>query len=134
MILALRCRHCGRRDEFTLPQLLARLRELGFLRRHAEPSDELTIELAQSAIDDGRWGRCDSCGQSGLGLASSSDEADDPTIWGDARHCERCGAIIPAERLEVFPDSKNCPRCQKQMETGPGPSDHEYCPHCGSIM
>ena len=135
MALSIRCQSCRRRSDLSPAELLARLRELGFLRREGEPSPELAIELAQSAIADGRWGICPDCGSNGWGAATPAvDEADDAALWGDARHCQQCGAVIPAERLEIFPNSTHCARCQQQGER-PGAADEvEYCPRCGSIM
>jgi RNA polymerase-binding transcription factor DksA len=131
-LLSLRCLHCGRREEFSSPQLLARLRELGSLRRGDEPSTDLLLELAQAAIADGRWGSCPTCGEAGLGAAPP--EAEEDVDWGDARHCAECGAVIPAERIEIFPNSKTCAACQQKMESGAGSKDHEYCPRCGAVM
>jgi RNA polymerase-binding transcription factor DksA len=134
MALSIRCQNCGRRSNLPHTELLTRLRELGFLRREGEPSPELAIELAQSAIADGRWGTCPDCGSERWGAASSPDEVGDSADWGDARHCQQCGAVIPVERLEIFPSSTHCARCQQQREHGPAPDEVEYCPHCGSIM
>jgi RNA polymerase-binding transcription factor DksA len=134
MTLSIRCQSCGRRSDLSHSELLARLRELGFLRREGEPSPELAVELAQSAIADGRWGICPDCGSARWGAADAVDEADDAALWGDARHCQQCGAVIPAERLEVFPNSTHCARCQQQSEQGPAADEVEYCPHCGNIM
>lgn len=131
MALSIRCQNCGRQSDLSLADLLARLRELGFLRREVEPPLELTIELAQSAIAEGRWGNCPDCGQGHWG--TSEPETDDADEWGDARHCQQCGAVLPAERLEVFPNSTLCARCQQQSESGTA-EELEYCPHCGSIM
>jgi RNA polymerase-binding transcription factor DksA len=134
MAISIRCQNCGRRSNLSVPELLARLRELGFLRREGEPSTELAVELAQSAIADGRWGICPDCGSNGWGAAEAVDEADDAALWGDARHCQQCGAVIPAERLEVFPNATHCARCQQQGERQASADEVEYCPRCGSIM
>lgn len=137
MALTIRCQQCGRRIGASIPELIAKLRELGFLRREGEPSPELAVELAQSAIADGRWGSCPDCGRSRFGAAAADeayDEANDPALWGDARHCQGCGAVIPAERLEVFPNSTHCARCQQQCDRQPAAGEVEYCPRCGSIM
>jgi RNA polymerase-binding transcription factor DksA len=132
MALSIRCQNCGTRSDLSHADLVDRLHELGFLRREGEPSQELTVELAQSAIADGRWGNCPACGQGHWG--ATEQEADDAEEWGDARHCQQCGAVIPAERLEVFPNSTLCARCQQQSERGAASDEVEYCPHCGSIM
>jgi RNA polymerase-binding transcription factor DksA len=134
MALSIRCQSCGRRADLTYAELLSRLRELGFLRREGEPSPELAVELAQSAIAEGRWGTCPDCGSARWGAASPMDDVDEAADWGDVRHCQQCGAVIPAERVEVFPNSTQCARCQQQSERGPAADEVEYCPHCGSIM
>jgi RNA polymerase-binding transcription factor DksA len=131
-ILTLRCSHCHRREELSLTDLLNRLRELGFLRRGGEPSVELVLEVAQAAIAEGRWGNCPECGHSGWGASESTDDAeDDPALWGDARHCEQCHAVIPPERLEIFPQATRCAKCEQQ---GSDADEREFCPHCGSVM
>jgi hypothetical protein len=30
-----------------------------------------------------------------------------------ARRCEVCGAVIPAERIEILPDTATCVRCSQ---------------------
>jgi hypothetical protein len=59
---------------------------------------------------------------------------EDEDAWGDVRSCERCGATIPAERLEVFPDTRLCVACQQRRDGGADEGEPEYCPRCGSIM
>jgi RNA polymerase-binding transcription factor DksA len=134
MPLCIRCQNCGRRSNLAHAALVTQLRELGFLRREGEPSVELTIELAQSAVAAGRWGLCPSCGSDRWGSADPPNEEDDAALWGDARHCQQCGAVISAERLEVFPNSTHCARCQQTSERQGAVDEVEYCPHCGSIM
>lgn len=133
MGLTIRCRLCGRREDVSDAQLAEKLRELGFLRRQAEPSVELSHELAQTAIEAGRWGACPQCGNIGFGATPAVDEADDAELWGDARLCETCRAVIPQERLEVFPNSTKCARCQRQSE-GAESAEREFCPRCGNVL
>jgi predicted RNA-binding Zn-ribbon protein involved in translation (DUF1610 family) len=75
---------------------------------------------------------CPQCGHDGL-IASPSAPLDDEA-WGLARKCETCGAPIPPERLEVFPDTRLCVACQNREERGELKGPAEYCPRCGSIM
>jgi len=133
-LLTLHCTHCGEREQLTFSDILSRLRDLGFLRREGEPSEDLAAELAQSAIDSGRWGSCPACGRQGMGMTPAVDEADNADVWDDVRHCERCHGVIPSDRLEVFPDARRCAKCQNLLESGQDGNDHEYCPHCGSVM
>jgi RNA polymerase-binding transcription factor DksA len=30
--------------------------------------------------------------------------------------CERCGAVIPPERLEIFPETRHCVKCKNELE------------------
>jgi RNA polymerase-binding transcription factor DksA len=131
--LAIRCRACGHTERFTIDQLANRLRELGCLRRQAEPSPELALELAQSALADARFGKCAQCGAGALGTTTEQDEADDAALWGDARHCERCKQVIPPERLEIFPGTRLCPACQRKDEAGAS-DEREFCPRCGDVL
>ena len=59
---------------------------------------------------------------------------DDPDVCGDPIPCESCGATIPSERLEVFPESKVCARCQAKFDRGEQAGPLEYCPRlpCGT--
>jgi hypothetical protein len=31
------------------------------------------------------------------------------------RHCQRCGEVIPAERLEALPDTQVCVECSRKI-------------------
>jgi predicted RNA-binding Zn-ribbon protein involved in translation (DUF1610 family) len=75
---------------------------------------------------------CPQCGKRGLVAAPSEALADEE--WGQSRTCESCGAAIPPERLEVFPDARLCADCQQRDERGELAGRAEYCPRCGSIM
>ncbi len=74
---------------------------------------------------------CPACGSGGLDF--EPEPADD---WGSgAKACAACGAAIPAERLELFPDSDLCAACQQQVDRGQSPDQHDdYCPRCGTRM
>jgi hypothetical protein len=126
------CQHKTLCDEL---QLAARLRTVGMLRREAEPSYDMIDALV---LDASRKMACDKCGHVGLKviLADDLDEDDwGSGTWGEARKCERCCKIIPAERLEVFPNSKLCATCQSQADSGAADDEEpEYCRRCGSLM
>lgn len=133
-LLTLRCQNCGERVSLSRTDLQAKLRDLGFLRREAEPSDELLLEISQSLVLTGRIGSCPACGQSKL--AESSDaESDFADEWlGDVRSCKQCGMAIPPERVEIFPETRFCAACQKKVDSGAASQEREYCPHCGDVM
>lgn len=126
------CQHKTLCDEL---QLAARLRTVGMLRREADPSPDMIDALV---LDASRKMECDKCGHVGLAVTIADDLDEDEWGsggWGEARQCQRCSKIIPAERLEVFPDSKFCAACQGLSEAGGADDDEpEYCPRCGSLL
>jgi predicted RNA-binding Zn-ribbon protein involved in translation (DUF1610 family) len=134
-LLSLRCRTCGERLELSREELKAKLRELNFLRRDAEPSDELLREIAQSLLASGRLAPCPACNHTTWNEAPPDLNNDDDAAWlGDVRACTQCSATIPRERLEIFPNSKLCAACQKKLDSGAVSNDAEYCPHCGDHL
>ncbi len=74
---------------------------------------------------------CPACGSGGLDLEPDQDDDWD----GAVKACAACGAAIPTERLELFPDSDLCAACQHQVDHGQTPDQHDdFCPRCGSRM
>ena len=110
-------------------QMLDRVHAAGMLKREKEPDGELVRELFRSSAGARR---CGACGSGAVVLEPCADAEDDD--WGDVRCCQRCGATIPAERLEVFPDTQLCVTCQQSRDRGTDDAEPEYCPRCGSIM
>jgi hypothetical protein len=90
---------------------------------------DLLVELFRTSAS--RFA-CLQCGQAGL-IASPSELLDNEA-WGEARNCESCGAAIPPERLEVFPETRLCVACQNRDERGELTGPAEYCPRCGTAM
>lgn len=123
----LSCRSCKWREQLGFAEVLERLRVGGMLRRITEPDREITIELARTTAKS--WS-CPSCQKVGLTFRIVQD---DPGTWGDARVCEACNQVIPPERVELFPNSTLCARCQRAVESGKSPVD-EYCERCGSVL
>ena len=111
--------------------MLARLRELGMLRREKEASQELVAELFASAA--GRM-VCSSCNHRGLTVTEAEDVGDDDGAWNIARACVVCGQPIAAERLAAFPDAQRCVACQQAADRGADSSPPDYCPRCGTPM
>jgi predicted RNA-binding Zn-ribbon protein involved in translation (DUF1610 family) len=112
--------------------MLARLRELGMLRRDKDPSQDLVAELFASAA--GRM-VCPACDHQGLSVseAEAEDEWDDET-WNSGRSCTVCGQPIAAERLAAFPDAQRCVTCQQAADRGADQATPDYCPRCGTPM
>lgn len=133
-----RCSSCGKRNSVTLDELTQAVRSMGHLRRSAEPSAELVLELCR---DTPLNITCWSCGATGLSLGNSSNEAaiddeDEFDGWPDEasprlKRCEQCGEAIDPDRLEIFPDSKFCTGCQRKDEQGALNSDAGFCEFCG---
>jgi DNA-directed RNA polymerase subunit M/transcription elongation factor TFIIS len=124
------CPACNWRDGLSPDQLLERLRAAGVMRRAQQPEEAEIVELLraqQSKLV------CSACGHVGLLLEEPSTKDEDED-WGDPKPCERCGALIPAERLELFPNTTLCVKCQQAAERGGDSEPAEYCPRCGSIM
>jgi predicted RNA-binding Zn-ribbon protein involved in translation (DUF1610 family) len=99
------------------------------LKRDDAREPELLLQLARAAAAQLL---CDTCGSGGVNteFASDADEWDLPT-----KDCAACGAKIPLERLELFPDIDLCAACQQQTERGQTPDAHDdYCPRCGTRM
>jgi Prokaryotic dksA/traR C4-type zinc finger len=128
-----RCQHCSQIRSYTAEQIEEELRSLRFLRRSDHPEPDTLLELAHASIAQGLWPACEACGEKKLAVPRLESIAPD-SEWNDSIPCENCGAEIPSERLELFPDSRICMRCQKKLEKGEVPGDIDYCPHCGDIL
>jgi predicted RNA-binding Zn-ribbon protein involved in translation (DUF1610 family) len=99
------------------------------LKRDDAREPEMLLQLAHAAA--ARM-LCRSCGSGGarVELVPDADEWDGP-----AKECAACGARIPPERLELFPEMDLCATCQQQTERGQTPDEHDdYCPRCGTRM
>ncbi len=123
------CRLCGHRQRVGLPEMVEHLRQLGMFKRQREPDPQLVSELFHEQVP---LLRCASCRKPGYD-PDASDVWDDEQ-WGGARRCELCQAPIPAERLEVFPDTRRCVKCQQSADRGEDVGAEQYCPRCGAIM
>ena len=125
----LRCSQCHWTTVCAPTQMADWLRRYRVVKRTTEADTDLLIELFRTSAD--RF-TCPQCGHTGL-IALPSEPVDDEA-WGEARKCESCGAPIPAERLEIFPDTRLCVACQNRDERGDLAGTAEYCPHCGAVM
>ena len=59
---------------------------------------------------------CPQCGRKGL--TTKPSEPLNEEEWGMARNCSECGIVIPAERLEVFPEATLCPNANARTSVG----------------
>jgi DNA-directed RNA polymerase subunit M/transcription elongation factor TFIIS len=123
------CGRCGFVERLDMLELVARLRRLGMLKRGDDLEPQFLLEIAAAARERLT---CSSCGRGGV-LVQLADERDE--FEPASRPCAACGAAIPAERLELFPDSELCASCQQRIDRGQTPDQHDdYCPRCGTRM
>jgi len=127
--LELRCARCGWTLSCGPWEMVTRLTAAGKLKRGNPPQQEILSELFRASVGGLS---CDECGHVGLMAVAASDDAEGD--WQQARTCEACSAPIPAERLELFPDSTLCVVCQGKEDRGESLDAPEYCPRCGSIL
>lgn len=122
------CPHCGNVESLSEFEVKSNLRKLGMLRREDERGADFILQLASAARE--RLS-CTACGGVGVSIEPTPDDE-----WAaPSRQCAACGATIPAERLELFPDSDLCAACQSRVDRGQTPDRHDdYCPRCGTRM
>lgn len=125
------CPTCHQTEHTGLDTLLARLQAAGLLKRASreERQDVAYLVALGTSVAD-RWS-CPACGAAGVSV-SQDDERDGDFDGG--RPCAACGELIPAERLELFPETTLCTACQSTVERGGAPDTQEYCPRCGVPM
>jgi predicted RNA-binding Zn-ribbon protein involved in translation (DUF1610 family) len=129
-VYQLQCLQCGAQTLCGPEAMLARLHQAGMLRREKEPQADLVRELFLTAA--GRFA-CPDCGAVGLRATPAEDEFTDGP-GGSDRPCEACGRPIPAERIDLFPQTRLCVDCQRADESGLDRAPAEYCRRCGSVM
>lgn len=137
----LACGKCGWRTVCGEEELARRLRTLGLLRRSPHPPPELVSELLRVNV---HRLACDACHHVGLTVIGADDGASRPISafaaedeegdWQQAVICQICRQPIDPERLEVFPDSKRCAKCQTIADRGAEPVPPEFCPKCGALL
>jgi hypothetical protein len=96
------------------------------LRRNQQPTTEEMRELLPVAAAKVS---CPACG--GRGIHVGQAEGDDDADWPAGRRCQSCGQVIPAERLEVFPEAELCVNCQGRVEDRLPQRTDEFCERCG---
>ena len=120
------CTECGWYSVWGPEEMAQQLRQQGKLRREAKPDPAVVLELLEPLLCSII---CPDCHATGIQLSPLED---DPEDWGDARHCEICNAVIPAERVEIFPNVTRCVNCQDKP--APASSEDDYCPRCGGLV
>ena len=130
-----KCPHCRQTASGGREQLVAQLRDANFLKRASktELADVRYLLSLAASIRDRLT--CPSCGGAGYlpALHEGQDDVEDrDEDWGQSRPCLECGQLIPAERLELFPDMKLCVACQGKSDRGESDDAPDYCPHCGT--
>lgn len=123
------CSACGREEQSGRRELIVRLRELGMLRRDDGRDIGLLLELARSKSAEMKCPACDASGY--LPQETSGDDFDDAP---PPRPCLACGTTIPAERVELFPESDLCARCQEKVDRGEALSGDDFCDRCGTPL
>ncbi len=126
--IELRCAGCRFATMYDRAGVAKWLSAAGRLRSQSEAS---AAELRELALALAPQIACTECGELRLTAVLVTD---DPADWPTARRCQECGQLIPPERLEVFPDTILCTKCQSRDERGNLPGPQEYCPSCGSPM
>ncbi len=125
----LRCPQCNWTTICGPAQMADWLRRHRVVKSTTDADTDVLVELFRTST--GRF-TCPQCGAKSL-IASPSEQLDDEA-WGESRKCESCGALIPAERVEIFPDTRLCVACQKRDDRGELTGPAEYCPRCGAVM
>ena len=123
------CPRCGREEQSGRRELIGRLRDLGMLRRDDGRDLALLLELARSRGAEIRCPGCDAAG-----FAPEETFGDDFDDAPPPRPCMACGNTIPAERVELFPESDLCARCQEKVDRGESLSGDDYCDRCGTPL
>ncbi len=125
----LHCPSCDKVEFCNAERLVVRLRSHNMLRRNAEPDEGLLrILVAESSKNF----ECSECGRCPLEV--SAEDPFDDGAWGDPVKCQICGETIPKERIEIFPKTRLCTKCQVSDEKGEIEEEPDYCPRCGDIM
>ena len=120
--IRIQCPGCGESRRGELEDIL---RAAGHLRRQKEPDEEMMWELLRGILPS--W-NCRSCGEASLTAESDAWE-DEGDGWLEAKRCQKCREVIPAERLELFPEEVYCATCRSKNDNS---QDVTYCGQCGS--
>jgi len=128
ILFEIRCSHCAKVEVWGLERALRELVHAGRYRTQADFDPDMIRELFLIHADKID---CPKCGQKGLATCIAPYET---WTWADEVCCERCGKIIPPERLAAVPGTTLCVQCQSALERGDPGDAVDYCPRCGQIM
>lgn len=95
---------------------IARLQEQ--LREEIEPASATDDDSADAAADIYERGKIISLIANLENKIHSLDRALELVAEGKYGICEKCGDEIPAERLEIMPETTLCVRCASERERG----------------
>ncbi|MDZ4821438.1 MAG: TraR/DksA C4-type zinc finger protein [Planctomycetota bacterium] len=133
-LLRVTCSACQWSNSIDTENQSAWLSRARLLRDTSTVDADLVCELFLGSISKLK---CPLCQQSAIyarRIDSDDLETSDDESWGMARRCEVCKQPIAAERIEIFPDTRLCTKCQQTDDRGELPVAREYCPRCGSVM
>ncbi|MFH1085450.1 MAG: TraR/DksA C4-type zinc finger protein [Chloroflexota bacterium] len=88
------------------------------LQEEIEPASATDDDAADVAADIYERGKIISLIQNMQMKLHSIDHAMQVTEEGRYGVCEKCGCTIPAERLEIMPETTLCVQCASQLEHG----------------
>ncbi len=128
ILFEIRCSHCRAVEIWGLERALRELVRAGRYRARADFDPDMIRELFLIHADKIE---CPACGGKGVSARIAPKES---WSWADETCCERCGKIIPPERMAVMPNAKFCVTCQSALERGETGDAVEYCPRCGEAM
>lgn len=147
-IVTTQCPHCRQTRPWTKADRLAWLQQSGFLRKHKDPADDIVSEMFRLKLSELP---CPACQKSGVRIVVQVQKIeDDDSEWDtsvgststnvSARFCADCREQIDPDRVELFPETTRCVRCQQKFESGAQGgasssfSEDDLCPRCGDFL
>jgi DnaK suppressor protein len=88
------------------------------LQETIEPASATDDDSADVAADVYERGKIISLVQNLQAKLHAIDHAIEAAMRGRYGICEKCGAIIPEERLEIMPETTMCVKCVSELEQG----------------
>lgn len=127
--IELRCAACGYRESIPFEALVEQIRRVGHLRKTAQPSRELVLELARTTPPPFACPRCGA--HSPARMPGETGEPEEQ--WELTRRCQSCRRDIDPDRLEIFPSTTLCTACQAKSESGDN-AEYGFCERCGGRL
>jgi DnaK suppressor protein len=88
------------------------------LQETIEPASATDDDSADVAADVYERGKIISLVQNLQAKVHAIDHALEAAMRGQYGICEKCGAVIPPERLEIMPETTLCVKCVSELEQG----------------